>query len=62
MTVANDGVVINQMGNFITCSNGEHYTLTGMTLTGPKGVVSVNVHSASEAANIVVGLHGGKRF
>ena len=62
MTVANDGVVINQMGNSITCSNGEHYSLVGTTLMGPRGAVSMHVTSISDAVNIVVGLHGGKKF
>lgn len=62
MIVANDGVTITQMGNCITCSNGEHYTLVGMVLTGPNGFRSMNVNSISEAIGIVVGRHGGKRF
>lgn len=60
--IAKDGVIINQIGNFIHCSDGNSYVLTGKMLTGPRGVVANNVKSISEAVHIVVGLYGGKRF
>lgn len=62
MIVANDGTAITQMGNFIVCSNGITYTFMGNTLVGPKDVISMNVTNISEAVDIVIGLHGGKKI
>lgn len=62
MIVANDGCVISVMGNMISCSNGETYTLMGSTLFGPRGVMSMNVRSVDEAVGIVLGAHGGRRM
>lgn len=62
MTITKDGITVTQMGNFISCSNGETYSLVGTILTGPRGVIAYNVSSMSEAKGIVIGLHGGKRF
>lgn len=60
--IAKDGTVISVMGNIISTSNGETYALSGSTLTGPGGMVSLNVGSIREAASIVAGRHGGRQF
>lgn len=62
MITANDNTTITQMGSFIHVSNGETYTLTGRTLSGPNGVVSWNCGSIEEAVGTVVGLYGGRKF
>ena len=61
MITCNDGTTVTQMGSFIQ-ANDETYTLMGTILTGPGGFRSMNVRSIDEAVDIVVGLHGGRRF
>lgn len=60
MIIAKDGTMISCSGNYISCSSGETYILSGNVLTGSNGFVSYNVNSISEAIGIVTGIHGGK--
>lgn len=59
---ANNGKTIITNGNMITVSGGGTYMLNGTILTGPGGFKSMNVKSPDEAAGIVAGLNGGKKF
>ena len=62
MVMCKDGTTVATMGNIIHVSNGEMYTFSGGMLIGPSGFVSMNVSSISEAAGIVIGLHGGRKL
>lgn len=62
MVIANDNTTIVQSANSIHVSNGETYMLSGRLLLGPKGIVSQNCSSIREGFNIVIGLHGGRKF
>lgn len=62
MFIAKDGTTISQSGAFIHFSDGTSYNLCGPMLSGPAGVVAMNVSNISETISIVLGLHGGKRF
>lgn len=54
-----DGLV---SGQNIFCSDGKTYTLADGLLYGPEGIVANRCGSIREAAHIIAGMHGGKRF
>ena len=60
--VANDNTTITTLGQTVCCSDGKNYILSGDVLFGPTGLVSRNCRSIDEAAAIVAGMHGGRKF
>lgn len=57
--ICKDGAVVTQNGNTITSSKG--YVYSQNMLMG-SGQTHMNVSSIHEAAGIVAGLHGGRKF
>lgn len=59
--ICKDGAVVTQNGNTITSSKGDSYVYSQNMLMG-SGQTHMNVRSIHEAAGIVAGLHGGRKF
>lgn len=59
--ICKDGAVVTQNGNVITSSKGDSCVYSQNMLMG-SGQTHMNVRSIHEAAGIVAGLHGGRKF